>query len=495
MDRTLVYWLLAAVALLGVAHVAFLPPWEGFDETAHYSSVQQIADTGAIPLLGRDRLGADVEAYRGPQHYGAGALTYRDFARGEGAAIDAPASRQYRPGATKNWQAQHPPLFYALMTPVYHATKHLGWKGHLFSLRLAAWVLAFAGVAVGALGALKLTGNTHVAAVTAGLPLFSPQFFPEMARLGNDSLCLLLTSIAWVLSLRLLQTAPARAWAAPALGVVLGLGLLTKAFFLPLTIGVVLLLALRERRAPALREAGIVLGAACLIGGWWYVRNLGLFGTLSGANDFNEGPGFNLLAQLAANFSFVRWIKGAAGLALSYLWGGTWSLIRAPEALLLATAALTGLTLANWARRARDLAAWAPAFFIAPVLAALLVHLAHVLAAPSPDFGTPAWYMFIATAPLGAAMAQGWRPPRLCLGLAVAGFVSAMGLWLLQLALFSGAAIPVGPQRRYGFDGAAMIDYDALRAVALPGAGFVALALALACLAAAAYAFVRAARR
>ena len=38
--------LLAAVAFLGLAQIAFLPPWEGFDETAHWSYIQELSDTG-----------------------------------------------------------------------------------------------------------------------------------------------------------------------------------------------------------------------------------------------------------------------------------------------------------------------------------------------------------------------------------------------------------------------------------------------------------------
>ena len=34
--------LLLATALVGLAHIAFLPPWEGFDETAHWSYIQEL---------------------------------------------------------------------------------------------------------------------------------------------------------------------------------------------------------------------------------------------------------------------------------------------------------------------------------------------------------------------------------------------------------------------------------------------------------------------
>jgi hypothetical protein len=42
----LVYWsqiaLLAAALLIGVAQIAELPPFEGFDEIAHYSYIEQM---------------------------------------------------------------------------------------------------------------------------------------------------------------------------------------------------------------------------------------------------------------------------------------------------------------------------------------------------------------------------------------------------------------------------------------------------------------------
>src|SRR6516225_9387061 len=57
-----VWYLLAGHFLLGLAHVAMLPPWEGFDETAHYSYLQQLADTRTLPRWG-DRMSKAVEEY------------------------------------------------------------------------------------------------------------------------------------------------------------------------------------------------------------------------------------------------------------------------------------------------------------------------------------------------------------------------------------------------------------------------------------------------
>ena len=59
--RAVVSMLFLATLLIGLAQVALLPPWEGFDETAHFSFIQQIADTGTWPT-GKEPLSQDVEA-------------------------------------------------------------------------------------------------------------------------------------------------------------------------------------------------------------------------------------------------------------------------------------------------------------------------------------------------------------------------------------------------------------------------------------------------
>ena len=127
------------------------------------------------------------------------------------------------------------------MAPLYRLAHGLGWVDHLLALRLASWALAFAGFALGVAataraairpGAARAGIGPWTAPIMAAWPFLFPQFFPQFARLGNDSLCLLLVGATWALLLRLLQ-GEGRWASAAALGVVLGLGLLTKAFFLP----------------------------------------------------------------------------------------------------------------------------------------------------------------------------------------------------------------------------------------------------------------------
>src|SRR5215510_5008168 len=44
--------LLLASLLIGLGHVAALPPFEGGDERGHYSYIEQIAKTGTLPRFG-----------------------------------------------------------------------------------------------------------------------------------------------------------------------------------------------------------------------------------------------------------------------------------------------------------------------------------------------------------------------------------------------------------------------------------------------------------
>ena len=242
---------------LGAAHVAMLPPWEGFDETAHYSSLQQIADAGRLPRLGSARIARDVREtfFVLPIPYSSAppveqnlGHTYRSFFASPDLAFQGkmyihsrpPQPRRFVEDKALNWQAQHPPLYYLALTPVYLATRHLSWGAHLYALRLASYLLAWLALAValyvvwsavsGPWPAIQERYRVGAALGIGVWPLLFPQWYPEMARLGNDSLCALLVSAAWLVALRApAPTAGSMAgWLSNALllGFILGLGCL-----------------------------------------------------------------------------------------------------------------------------------------------------------------------------------------------------------------------------------------------------------------------------
>ncbi|MBI3703447.1 MAG: hypothetical protein HY244_06275 [Rhizobiales bacterium] len=77
--------------LVGLAQVALLPPWEGFDDAGHYSYIQQLADKGTRAHF-RDRISAEIHDYL---KVAPGPLTlnprwsYRDFFGGARADIES----------------------------------------------------------------------------------------------------------------------------------------------------------------------------------------------------------------------------------------------------------------------------------------------------------------------------------------------------------------------------------------------------------------------
>src|SRR5450759_841907 len=154
---------LLALFLMGLGYLAILPAFEGFDETAHYSSVRQIADTGTIPIYGASFLDDEIAHYQGPIPYTSGrppfdlGLTYKKFFAQPNLVENYLSSyRQagfsvYRPSQEQNWQAQHPPLYYMLMAPLEKATERLSFVTQMFILRLVSFLIALAGVAFGLL--------------------------------------------------------------------------------------------------------------------------------------------------------------------------------------------------------------------------------------------------------------------------------------------------------------------------------------------------------
>lgn len=249
--------------LIALGFLAVLPPFEGFDETAHYSSIQQIADTGTIPRYGQSFLSLTVVDYglHGPLPYSSlhppfdrnGGMTYAVFfASPDHVAAyknlyRKPLPRFFQPSKQANWQSQHPPLYYLLMASLMTATASWSFVTQLFALRLVSFLFAFAGLMIGLCASITHSTPTLRRSMLLGFllyPLIAPMFIVEFARLGNDSLCLFLFGMIWAVLLRWLED-EYDSKRSLLLGILLGLGLLTKAFFLPITFGIGLFVLFR----------------------------------------------------------------------------------------------------------------------------------------------------------------------------------------------------------------------------------------------------------
>ena len=443
--------LLAMVALLGFAQISITPAWEGFDEPVHWSYTQQIADEGRAPVFGRDQASHDLDLYPGPwtRSMGRGDRDgYRAFQRSGRASLGSAGPTRFSQGSVPNWQAQHPPLFYVLTAPVYHLAHNLPWKAHLWVLRAVCWLLAFTGFAWGVLTVWqRLPGERHATLAMACWPVLIPEFFPEFARFGNDSLCLLLFAALWSILVSMhLDPLPRRLARAAVLGGVLGLGLLTKAFFVPIGAGVAAWLVaspLLAGRRVALAPIALTLLTAILVGGGWYAWKWATTGALLGEAEAIElarqggmavGLGRHLTLQGVAN--------GVASIGATFIWAGTWSLVRPPAWSLLPVIALVALTLGRWltglARRGEPALSLLPLLVVTPMALGLIHHVFQRIASGQVNGGTPGWYLHILSPALAYVFARHFRWDRATSVLTVAA-IAVLPLEIgTELAVFSG---------------------------------------------------------
>ena len=483
------YIVLLAPLLLGIGYLAVLPPFEAFDEYAYYSSIRQFADTETLPIFGKSYIDRNVEYYEthAPMPWTAGSppferpgrMTYPAFFGDESAVShyeiyrNLPANKDFRPGAELDWEAQHPPLYYVLMAPIMKATETFSFVTQVFILRLVSFVLAWASFVIGWRAVQSFQPRWIPAGIAEGYvyyPLFVPMFLGEFARIGNDALCLFFLSLIFCTSLGVFYREKSSAVGPLTLGILLGLGLLTKAFFIPLTAGFAAFTLLRawqaRDRATARRErlttAVLTIAPALLIGAGWYVRDFIEYGSPLGSLDSvvlaNRG---GLFANLVQNFSIHELVHGVVGIFATWVWGGSWSLVRVSPGLQGLLLLIAGWIAVNFVREARKYPAtdpiWLPVWLTVPVLGGLFYHVLVVIALGSN--GTPGWYLNIFAPFLGTAVGYSIARVRrsavgriaLSVSLAYAIVFLAVALWS-QTALFAGCAIK-NTEKYYEFAG------------------------------------------
>jgi hypothetical protein len=419
---------LLAALLIGVGQAALLPPFEGTDETAHYSYIQQIAETGRWPRPG-DKISVVIDEYlkigptgmEGAQNYATFFSRGRQEIEAARTAIrTAPThARAWQPGAINNWQSQHPPLYYVAMAPAYILSNGWSLGEQLFLLRIVSYLIAWSGLCLGCFAALREheagSLGVYLPVGIALWPALFPMWYPEMARVGNDSLIALFAAGIFLVMIRLTRSASITLHLL--LGLLLGLGLLTKAILLPVaaaasTFLAVLALWVRDD-AQALRRRlfgfavfAVTTAAVC---GWWYLLRYVETGNPTGAHDIAQmRAAGGLLAGLHKYFQPVDLVRAPWVWIMTFLWGSTWSYVMPPRAMMISYGAVVPVLAFGCYRalRARPLPpmAWFALLALGFFIAALAFHTAVVI---SFDGGiSPMWYLhaFVSIlAPLTAA--------------------------------------------------------------------------------------------
>ena len=319
-----------------VFYCAAIPLWEGYDEWSHFAVVQRMAFRGEL-LVSRDApvardVAASLELAPVPWECrtlpepsitrdGFWRLPASERAQRESRfrEIPADAAVQDAPGGLKAYEGLQGPLYGWLMAPLLLAAKGAHLSTQVLLLRWFGVMLVSLVIPLAFAIARAIFESDAIALGCAAVVAVMPEFLIDTARVGNDGVAVVLfTLLIWMALGTLREGLPRRR--AIALGVVLGLGLLAKAYFLAAVPGVAVLLAWKCRRARAL----IVPAVAFAIAGWWYVRNFISTGSPTGMwESVLLQPG-GAGSQIAA-IGRIPWFTAIDSIMLSHLYLGGWS--------------------------------------------------------------------------------------------------------------------------------------------------------------------------
>lgn len=255
--RIILILILMAYALLGSLYAFLTPAWQVPDEPAHYNYIQQLIEQKRLPILK-------------PGDYDQ-ALLDRSIARG------FPATE---PVHALKYQNHQPPLYYLLAVPIYLSSNGSLRILRLFSLVLGSGIILFACAITNRL----CPEQPLIALGTAAFIAFLPQHNAMMAGVNNDCLAGLIAAAALYLSVRIVQEPAGSYFQRLVLGIVLGLGLLTKVTVYP-----ILLVALaavwqqwRKNRDASMRclvrNLMCILIPAFILAAPWWIRNALVYG-------------------------------------------------------------------------------------------------------------------------------------------------------------------------------------------------------------------------
>ena len=244
--------LLLVYLAVGTLYAVYTPEWQAPDEPAHYNYIAQLA-AGQWPII---EPGDYDQAYQSEvissgfaDRYSVTSFEYEDY---------------------------QPPLYYLLQTPVF-----LAFDGSLTALRLSSLVFG-AGIVLLAYGVARRLFPQHkwLALTVAAFVAFLPQHVAMLAAVNNDSLSELLIAAILFLVLRLRPAGDGgdgvNRRVLLALGLILGLGFLTKAtvYLMAPINAAALLWRFWGRWSQLAGSAALVFGLAFLIGFPWWTRNV-----------------------------------------------------------------------------------------------------------------------------------------------------------------------------------------------------------------------------
>lgn len=255
--------LVAALVLLAGAQVALVfavPSWAN-DEPAHVGYVASLA-AGDLPDI-------ETDIVDDPSRFAGGGAELRGWDEAHGDV----------------WTANHPPLFHLAMVPVWWALHDVDLSWMILTMRLAntvgfaVWVYL-----VGALARTLVPGRPAVSSL-AVVVAATPTLVMRSGFFQNDGWASAAAVLLLLATVRMLRGGVTGRWVAVAVAAGTVAAGTRAQGALAVALCSVALLVVLVRRGDGWRAvgvAGVVGGVPALAFGWFYVRNLVLYGDLTG---------------------------------------------------------------------------------------------------------------------------------------------------------------------------------------------------------------------
>ncbi len=260
-NRLALAGLVASYLILGTAYAVGTPKWETPDEPAHYNYIVHLATAGQLPILQAG-------------DYNAGELERLKAAKfPDGMSIDG-----------VRYEFHQPPLFYLLALPIYRVSETLPLNSRVILLRLVSVLLGALVLVTAYTTAREIFPDREAYALgTAAFAATVPMHIAMTAAVNNDTLAELVLSALVLFSIkRLKDEIPVRRYVV-VMGLLFGLGLLTK---VTVYVAAAIMAAAEAGRwwtgkRDLRQSAGALAGIFALslaIGGWWFWRNAQVYG-------------------------------------------------------------------------------------------------------------------------------------------------------------------------------------------------------------------------
>jgi len=330
-EKRLLVLILGLFILLGFSYALITPVFEASDELWHYPMIRHLADGNPLPVQVYDPAEAGPwkqEASQPPLYYYVGAaLTFW---------IDTADMEKIR------WLNPH--VDNGIITEdgntnlAIHDPDENPWQGTLLAVRivrLASVLMSTGTVLLTFLIAKEVAPDRpEIALGATAVNAFLPMFLFISGAVNNDNLAILLASLAVWMMIRSVTNTP-KVWYWLLLGVVIGLGVLTKQgtfAVLPLAWGTIFVVCwqmnmtkengrfsaysqLFKALLQSILYFALLLIPVILIAGWWYWRNIQLYGDFLGWSAF-----IAVLGERASPASLAQLWDERQGFMMSF-WG------------------------------------------------------------------------------------------------------------------------------------------------------------------------------